>query len=349
MRFNQSTGVVVVSLPPAIVLLLDGPAEPQRAVTEALAKAALKERHALVSREQALAMVPRLAGCLPTLGCRVELATQNEAPYVLAAQLAGGPPPGAAAGAWQLRLQLVDAAVGEVAAEATPACASCTAEQAAGALAAALGPLLTRAAGRPRGTVEITSDPPGAEVFIGGQRVGATPYRGSRYAGELAVEVRRPGLPPYQTTVAVRAGEKASVSPPREVAEAEPPPAQPDRPATLGAAPERYELKQQPRPIWRLATGGVLLGAGLLAAGFGASALSVDGSCDLEADPLSPCTRLYSTGTIGISLIATGAALAVVGAVLVALPGPKRPVRLAAVPVVLPLGGGGLLGAAGRF
>ena len=50
LRFNQSTGVVVVSLPPAIVLLLDGllVAEQQRAVTQALAAAATPVGYAVV-------------------------------------------------------------------------------------------------------------------------------------------------------------------------------------------------------------------------------------------------------------------------------------------------------------
>jgi hypothetical protein len=346
LRFNQSTGVVVVSLPPAIVLLFDGllVADQQRAVTQALAAAASKERHALLLREQALSVAPRLQGCLQTLACRVELANQNEAPYVLVAQVLSGPQ-GGGPGPWQLRLQLIDASAGEVAAEVTPSCTSCSAEQAATMVSGALGPLLNQAGSRPRGSVEITTDGPGTEVFIAGQKVGTTPYRASRFVGDYPVELRRPGLPAYQTTLSVRAGQKAAIAvkAPAEPSEPEPPP-EARRPAA-GTTPERYELVRRPRPIWRLATGGALLGAGLLVGGFGVSGLSVDGQCDLEAPADVPCTQQYNTQVVGISLVSAGAALAVAGAVLLAVPGPRQRVRVAG----LPRPGGGLLGLIGRF
>ena len=188
------------------------------------------------------------------------------------------------------------------------------------------------------------ADAPPAEVFIAGQKVGTTPYRGSRFVGDYPVELRRPGQPAYQAMLSVRAGQKALVKAPLEPSEPEPPP-ETGRPTVAPATAERFDLVRRPRPVWRLATGGALLGAGMLVGGFGVSALSVDGQCDLEAPADLPCTQQYGTQVVGISLVSAGAALAVAGAVLLAVPGPKERVRVAG----LPLPGGGLLGLAGRF
>lgn len=76
------------------------------------------------------------------------------------------------------------------------------------------------------------------------------------------------------------------------------------------------------RPRWRFAVGGAAGLAGLGIAGLGISALAVNGGC---IDPQHPggCTLDYATTGIGAGLLAGGLALAVGGAVLVALP-PRR-------------------------
>jgi hypothetical protein len=71
MRVNQRTGVVVVSLPPAIVLVpqesISAPL--QKALATALREATPKDRYAVVTREQALAQKPSLATCLDKPSC----------------------------------------------------------------------------------------------------------------------------------------------------------------------------------------------------------------------------------------------------------------------------------------
>ena len=69
MRVNQRTGVVVVSLPQAIIVLPEGsggPAMP-KLVAQAVKEAAAKDHSAIVTREQAVAQAPALAGCLDKL------------------------------------------------------------------------------------------------------------------------------------------------------------------------------------------------------------------------------------------------------------------------------------------
>lgn len=76
------------------------------------------------------------------------------------------------------------------------------------------------------------------------------------------------------------------------------------------------------RPRWRLIVGGVSLGAGLLLAGFGASALAVNGRCiDAPMFPAQTCDNVYTSGGIGGALVGVGAAAVVGGVVLIVLPG----------------------------
>lgn len=76
------------------------------------------------------------------------------------------------------------------------------------------------------------------------------------------------------------------------------------------------------RPRWRLITGGVAIGTGLLLTGFGASALAAQGNCvDTPSVPAQTCDRIYTTTPVGGVLVGTGAAVAVGGIVLMAWPG----------------------------
>ena len=92
----------------------------------------------------------------------------------------------------------------------------------------------------------------------------------------------------------------------------EPPPSQPVR------APELR------RPLWRIAAGSAAIGVGALLAGFGASALAVDGTCiEPAVAPALTCRDLFDTRGQGIGLLTSGLLVAAGGAVLLALP-PSR-------------------------
>lgn len=366
MRFNQRTAVVVVSLPPAIVLLPEGSAETaaHKRVAQALQQAATKEKQAVVAREQAVAQAPKLAGCLDTLACQLDLLAQNEAPYALRVRLSercaaspavargtrgegrGEPPllekcavspagaPAARSGSWQLELQLIDGSAGAVAAVATPSCGECTLEQTAAAAAAALGPLLQQAASRGRGSIELISQPSAAEVYLAGERIGVTPYRGSRFVGSYPLVLRKEGYSPYEASLVVAAGQTASVNAVLPTAAAgEPEPA----PAELQKTPD-VRVEQSRRPLWRLVTGFLLIGGGATVAGFGIGALALDGQCDLEGAPGS-CLARYNTLVPGALLVGGGALLIAGGITLAAIPGPRRSVQVSMRPL---LGGGGL-------
>ena len=130
---------------------------------------------------------------------------------------------------------------------------------------------------------------------------------------ERALDLYRAALPSLQdeserskTDVFIREAEEAAKK------NREPPPPPPPPPADPSAR----------RPRWRLVTGGVAIGAGLLLTSFGASALAAQGKCvDIPSAPAQPCNQIYATTPIGGALLGTGAAAIVGGVVLLAWPG----------------------------
>lgn len=78
---------------------------------------------------------------------------------------------------------------------------------------------------------------------------------------------------------------------------------------------------QSRRPLWRLAVGSFLLGGGLVVGGFGSSALAANGTCMYERQNMMTCSPYRDTLGVGLGLLGSGAGLAVVGTVMLALPG----------------------------
>ncbi|MFO0579218.1 MAG: hypothetical protein U1A78_34895 [Polyangia bacterium] len=79
------------------------------------------------------------------------------------------------------------------------------------------------------------------------------------------------------------------------------------------------------RPLWRLVTGGIALGGGILMGAFGISALSHNGRCADQPAPTDEnlCMERFGTLGVGSGFVGTGAALAVGGTILLALPGSR--------------------------
>ena len=152
--------------------------------------------------------------------------------------------------------------------------------------------------------------------------MGLTPYRASRLVGEYSVKVQKAGQQSYEAPLVVTDGKTAALNVVlADMTEIEPPPAEL---ITSGLV-----LGRQPRPLWRVITGAALLGGGALLVGFGASALSVDGQCNLESAPVL-CDSRYSTLVPGSLLVGAGALLLVGGLTLVAIPGARKKVSVSA-------------------
>jgi len=100
--------------------------------------------------------------------------------------------------------------------------------------------------------------------------------------------------------------------------------------------PRVAEAPRQGRPAWRIAVGASAIGVGAVLMGLGGGALSADGKCR-TVDEMSPdrcaamvnsqgmlTTMLIDGKSTGIGLLVGGGIIAVGGAVLIALPGPRR-------------------------
>ncbi len=335
MRFNQKTGTVVVSVPPALVLLIDGDftAEQQKSLLSAVSKSVAKERQVVVAGDKALKLRPQLADCLSSSQCLTELGNVNEALFVLrvrakkTAKAATAAPSDKAS--WNFDVEVFDPSIGEMAARSAVGCDDCAVDQALQGASGQLSAALVQSASRGRGTVQISSSPTGADVFLAGEKVGITPFKASRFAGSLPVELRLLGQPPYSATLTVEAGQVAQLDAVLSKLDEspEPEPVMPPPPPK----PIVYRTEVMPRPKWRLALGGSLVGVGLVGIGFGASALRVDGTPASGApcpDGTKTCNLVFDTARIGGGLVSFGVLSVASGIVMMALPGPKRQVQV---------------------
>lgn len=312
-----SRGVLlaVISLPQPVVLGLEAPEAVATVAVPAIERAIKQERSVLVPRDKVAARLAREpAGCLTRPACQESVAQREGGQAVLTLRAV---PEG---GGLQLSGSLFDVGAGDVAARAEESCAGCDGPRAAAKLAELTARLLQESASKPRGRLEISSTPPGAAVSVDGRAVGVTPYQREAFTGAHAVALTRTGFTPYQGEATVEPGQTATVTATLEQA--------------AGPEPAPVALTQPPppgRPKARLIAGGVTLGAGVILGAFGASALYARGRCDGFVDAES-CQR-YETGIVGGALLGVGAALAVTGVVLLALPGERaKQVRVALAP-----------------
>jgi hypothetical protein len=337
LRFNLGSDAVVARVVPAVVWIPEWqgvPGEAQKLLTKSLEQSVAKQKLSVVSKGMALVQAPRAADCLDQLSCLEQLATVNEAGYTMTTSIeATGD---LLHGDWTMKLALVDAPTGDYAATEDKRCDHCTADQASAALEEATIALLQKGAARPRGTMEVLTDPPGADVLLVNRRLGQTPYVRAAFAGSYEVTLTLPGYPPTRQHIQVEENKKATVRanlvpeakaatpppppPPPPVAEVKPPP---PSPSPLGQPPERGR-----RPRWRIATGASLLGVGALLGGYGISGLAIDGQCAPSPDG---CSKRYDNVGPGATFLTVGLVAVGAGIVLLAIPGPAQP-RVALTP-----------------
>lgn len=214
-----------------------------------------------------------------------------------------------------LRVVVVDVAIGEEASRGAASCDSPSSSE--HTLTALLPPTLREAMGRPQGTLHVTSQPPGAQVQVGERILGKTPLSRPSFAVPLELQLQLPGYLPERRQVVVAEQGTAEVQVTL-------------KPQPVASAPRSAMVLQRRRPTWRIAVGIAALTVGAGLAGFGVSALVVDGSC-LSA-PVAPslaCERRYDTKVAGIGLVVPGALLVGTGIALLSIPGPLRPVEVA--------------------
>lgn len=327
LTYERSTGALLSTELPGVLLLESYPGLPET-VARQLGQAVddLVQRERLSPFPLALAMeragTAPDSGCSQVTSCQCKLAQKNELEYVLnigVSQRATGQP-------WQLKLDVVDADIGESAARSEQECAACDLAKATAALRTALPALLAEARRRPRAELMVVSTPPGAEVRAGGRLLGTTPLSRFVWAGALEVELTLPGHEPQRLPTVVSQDKPTSltVTLVPQVAEPAPPPL-----IVLPVPP-----RESGRPRWRLALGGCALGVGAVLTGLGGSALAVADSCLPGSPPeAEACRQRFDTSGVGGGLLAAGLAVGVAGVLLLAIPERRRapPPTLAAV------------------
>jgi hypothetical protein len=118
---------------------------------------------------------------------------------------------GKAATAWKLSVEILDVEVGAMGAKLTEECAACTDKQAAEKLGDMVKRAVIECVARPRGGLEVRSEPSGAAVFVDGTELGITPYKRVTFAGSHKVVLRHVGFRSEQVDVVVEDGQKQKI------------------------------------------------------------------------------------------------------------------------------------------
>ena len=125
-----------------------------------------------------------------------------------------------------------------------------------------------------------------------------TPFQQESFSGQREIEVQQARYLPYNQTILV----------------------EPNQTATLSVTLQRDPAAQLSRPLWRIITGSVLIGGGLLMSGFGVSGLLTNGTCQDGSMNTDTCSPYYNTTAVGAGLTGGGAALSIAGVLLLAIP-----------------------------
>ena len=104
---------------------------------------------------------------------------------------------------YQLELDAYDIEVGAQAASMTSTCSSCTPADAAKTLRELAKQVIAAALAKPRGTLALDTEPPGAKVLVDGTETGRTPYQRPAFSGSHAVLLSAPGYHSQKATITV--------------------------------------------------------------------------------------------------------------------------------------------------
>lgn len=118
---------------------------------------------------------------------------------------------GKGAAPWRLSVEILDVEVGAMGAKLTEECASCTDKQAAEKLGDMVKRAVIECVAKPRGGLDIRSEPSGAAVFVDGTELGITPYKRTTFAGTHKVVLRHVGFRSEQIDAVVEDGQKQRI------------------------------------------------------------------------------------------------------------------------------------------
>lgn len=173
-------------------------------------------------KSQQLGLIPAadleatLSGEAQLQGCHTELCYERlgrllDSQLVTRYRVKRGSVEGKGTAAWKLSVEILDVEVGAMGAKLTEECASCTDKQAAEKLGDLVRRAVIECVARPRGSLDVRSDPSGAAVFVDGTELGITPYKRVTFAGSHKVVLRHVGFRSEQVDVVVEDGQKQKV------------------------------------------------------------------------------------------------------------------------------------------
>lgn len=369
-RSNHTTGAMLLSQLPAVLVVLDPPQlrdDLMRRFWAIADEAAQEEQVTLLRPEVALAAAPELKSCLGQVSCWRQLAAKNQTDFLLALRVVLRDVPAApAAAAPPASGRAEDAAPSPP----TPAIGAVPAAAASGGAAPATAP----SPAQPQ-HVRLTllhhriEDPAAPPVRLDFTAPDAWPKAlkaslsgllstGLSRAHSLVTIASDPrgaeivlsdvviGRAPIERELwagsyVLKASHPSVRSEQRTI---EVRGGQPERiefdlaPLSFERPEPKYAWQRQSRPRWRIIAGAATGAAGLLLIGFGVSALAVNGSCsDADRIPATgQCRFVLQTMAPGAALIGVGAAVTAVGGVLLALPGGRKRVLVPDEPEAKP-------------
>lgn len=305
-RLSRGSGAVVVSVIPAILLyaeLTDVPAADARVLSDTTEQAARGEQYTLLEAQLAVGQATELKECLKQESCQRQLAVKNKSNFVLQQSIKQQGDPKQPS--WQLELRLLRVDVEKPAAQGRAQCTSCTLEAVASRLKELTGKVLGEGLLRPRGTLQVTSEPAAATLRIGDGAPVQTPYSATLWAGSYDLRVTLPGYKADERSVEVIDGKGVEL----KVALIK------DGPIGPVDEPPRPKVRP-PTPKWRLALGGVMIGLGVGMVGVGAGGLVKNGECETPPAEGDTCRLLYRTNLVGGFALGSGIVLIGGGALL---------------------------------
>ncbi|HNN95551.1 MAG TPA: PEGA domain-containing protein [Pseudomonadota bacterium] len=308
-RANFASKALVLTILPGVLLVEDGRgfSEAGQLRLTSLVEGVLVARRLSpipLSDAQFCGDEPAPGDCADEVRCNAALAKRCESDLVLQTSRI---PDARDPRHLQIQWQVIDVQTADIAASDQIDCRGCTEDQLMPQVGPRLAALLDRALARGRGQLILQSTPPGAQLRIDGREVGPTPFSGLLLAGPHHVELVLSGYQSQQSDVDVPDGREARL----------------DLTLDPVVRPTVVQVVKRRRPLWRVVTGATLLGAGLVVAGFGVAALSVDGTQTLsQCGEASTGDRLctFRTRGLGLGLLVPGLALSVGGALLWAIP-----------------------------
>lgn len=199
-RFDRSTGTLLVSLLPAILTVSDLATtlpEQKAEISTVIEQSVRSVEQTVLPFEQALLSAPHLRDCVGKANCQQLLAQKVDVEYILHASLRRGDK----GDGHLLKLTVRHRDIADPAAVVESKCPRCSPADVVNLLGRTLPSLLVEALKRKSSTLSVTTQPVSAEVLSGKNRLGMTPLRRQLWADPIQLAVRAAGYRPVHTEV----------------------------------------------------------------------------------------------------------------------------------------------------